>query len=100
MLLLPDIQETLLFLPSVESWRDTADVPRIIPERTHCWKRRWPVWYGGKRFGKSSPRRACAQKEQYAVEHLTPVAPRAAAPVLRSLWFRDQGVQARPLRVA
>ena len=24
-----------------------------IPSRTHCWKRRWHVWYGGYRCGKS-----------------------------------------------
>ena len=24
-----------------------------IPSRTHCWKRRWHVWYGGYRWGRS-----------------------------------------------
>ncbi len=27
-----------------------------LPSRTHCWKRRWQVWYGGKRSGKSCQR--------------------------------------------
>ena len=31
------------------TWRST-------PERTHCWKRRWQVWYDGKRSGKSCQR--------------------------------------------
>jgi hypothetical protein len=22
-----------------------------LPARTHCWKRRWQVWYGGYLFG-------------------------------------------------
>jgi len=26
------------------------------PERTHCWKRRWQVWYGGYRSGRSCQR--------------------------------------------
>ena len=26
------------------------------PSLTHCWKRRWQVWYGGKRSGKSHQR--------------------------------------------
>jgi hypothetical protein len=29
---------------------------RKTPSRTHCWNRRWQVWYGGKRSGKSSHR--------------------------------------------
>src|SRR5215510_16446513 len=27
---------------------------RKTPSRTHCWNRRWQVWYGGNRPGKSS----------------------------------------------
>lgn len=34
---------------SASSWR----MPRNTPDRTHCWKRRWQVWYGGYRAGKS-----------------------------------------------
>lgn len=26
---------------------------RSVPSRDHCWRRRWQVWYGGKRSGKS-----------------------------------------------
>ena len=29
---------------------------RRTPVRTHCWKRRWQVWYGGNRSGKSCQR--------------------------------------------
>jgi len=29
---------------------------RRTPSRTHCWNRRWQVWYGGNRSGKSSHR--------------------------------------------
>jgi len=29
---------------------------RKTPSRTHCWNRRWQVWYGGKRSGMSSDR--------------------------------------------
>ena len=29
---------------------------RNMPERTHCWNRRWHVWYGGKRSGRSHQR--------------------------------------------
>src|SRR5262249_19600754 len=49
---------------------------------------------------KISPSRACAQDEQYAVERLTPAAPRAATAVLPPLRFGDQGIQARPLCVS
>lgn len=33
-----------------------SSTPRSTPERTHCWKRLWQVWYGGKRSGKSCQR--------------------------------------------
>jgi hypothetical protein len=29
---------------------------RNVPSLDHCWKRRWQVWYGGKRSGKSCHR--------------------------------------------
>ena len=29
---------------------------RKVPSRTHCWNRRWQVWYGGKRPGRSCQR--------------------------------------------
>ena len=28
--------------------------PRMIPDRTHCWNRRWHVWYEGYRSGRSA----------------------------------------------
>ena len=33
-----------------------SKTPRRTPARTHCWKRRWHVWYGGNRSGQSCPR--------------------------------------------
>ena len=33
-----------------------SSTARRTPARTHCWKRRWQVWYGGNRSGKSCPR--------------------------------------------
>jgi len=36
--------------------RSSANLTRIFsktPARVHCWKRRWQVWYGGYRSGKS-----------------------------------------------
>ena len=35
------------------SWTSSCVVRRKTPCRTHCWKRRWHVWYGGYRCGKS-----------------------------------------------
>lgn len=38
------------------SSKSSANTPRIwanTPARVHCWKRRWQVWYGGYRSGKS-----------------------------------------------
>ena len=29
---------------------------RSVPSRAHCWNRRWQVWYGGNRSGKSCQR--------------------------------------------
>ena len=43
-------------LNSPRSSRSLASVSsncRNVPERTHSWKRRWQVWYGGKRSGRS-----------------------------------------------
>ena len=31
-----------------------SSTPRKTPSRTHCWNRRWQVWYGGNPSGKSS----------------------------------------------
>jgi hypothetical protein len=33
-----------------------SSTPRSTPDLTHCWKRRWQVWYEGKRSGKSCQR--------------------------------------------
>jgi hypothetical protein len=41
------------------SRRSAAKVSRTrrsVPSRTHGWKRRWQVWYGGKRSGRSCQR--------------------------------------------
>src|SRR6266849_3838000 len=35
----------------------TRKMPSSLPSRTHCWKRRWQVWYGGYFLGNS---RHCA----------------------------------------
>ena len=39
-----------------KSSASASSTPRSTPERTQCWKRRWQVWYGGKRSGKSCQR--------------------------------------------
>ena len=39
-----------------KSSASASSTPRNTPERTHCWKRLWQVWYGGKRSGKSCQR--------------------------------------------
>jgi len=31
----------------------SSRTPRIIPDRTHCWNRRWQVWQEGYRSGRS-----------------------------------------------
>ena len=40
-------------------WRSSASASNKLhktPSRTHCWNRRWQIWYGGNRSGKSSHR--------------------------------------------
>lgn len=39
-----------------KSSASASSTPRSTPDRTHCWRRRWQVWYGGKRSGKSCHR--------------------------------------------
>jgi hypothetical protein len=41
---------------SHRSWAKVSKTRRSTPARTHCWKRRWQVWYGGNRSGKSFQR--------------------------------------------
>jgi hypothetical protein len=41
---------------SLRSCARASSTLRHVPSRTHCWKRRWQVWYGGKRSGKSCHR--------------------------------------------
>ena len=52
----PSINPSLRSMPP--RWqRSSAKAERIfsnIPERVHCWKRRWQVWYGGYRLGRSA----------------------------------------------
>jgi hypothetical protein len=44
-------------LPRLRKSSATASsTRRSTPPRTHCWKRRWQVWYGGKRSGMSCHR--------------------------------------------
>ena len=39
------------------SWARTRKMRSSLPACTHCWKRRWQVWYGGYFLGNS---RHCA----------------------------------------
>jgi hypothetical protein len=45
------------FPRACNSWARTRKMPSSLPSRTHCWKRRWQVWYGGYLLGSS---RHCA----------------------------------------
>jgi len=55
---IPSIKHSLRS-SSPRSRRSSASASRTArktPSRTHCWNRRWQVWYGGNRSGKSSQR--------------------------------------------
>jgi len=41
---------------SSKSWAKVSNIFRSLPSLIHCWKRRWQVWYGGNRSGKSAHR--------------------------------------------
>ena len=41
---------------SSKSWAKASNTLRNLPSRTHSWNRRWHVWYGGNRSGKSCQR--------------------------------------------
>ncbi len=41
---------------SNKSWARVSNTFFSLPSLTHSWKRRWQVWYGGKRSGKSCHR--------------------------------------------
>ena len=41
---------------SNKSWAKASNTRFNLPSLTHCWNRRWQVWYGGKRSGKSDQR--------------------------------------------
>ncbi len=41
---------------SSKSWANVSNTWRNLPSLTHAWKRRWQVWYGGNRSGKSCHR--------------------------------------------
>ncbi len=44
-------------LPRIcKSWANVSNTFRSLPSLTHAWNRRWHVWYGGKRSGKSCQR--------------------------------------------
>jgi hypothetical protein len=45
------------FPRACNSSASTRKMPSSLPSRTHCWKRRWQVWYGGYWLGSS---RHCA----------------------------------------
>lgn len=41
---------------SNKSWANASNTFFSLPSLTHSWNRRWQVWYGGKRSGKSAHR--------------------------------------------
>jgi len=41
---------------SFRSWARASSTWRSVPSLTHCWNRRWQVWYGGNLSGKSCQR--------------------------------------------
>lgn len=54
----PSMKHSLSSSPprSFKSFASASSIKRSVPSRTHCWKRRWQVWYGGKRGGRSYQR--------------------------------------------
>jgi hypothetical protein len=51
----PSMKASLGSIPP-RSYRSSAKVCKTfskVPSRTHCWNRRWQVWYGGYRSGMS-----------------------------------------------
>ena len=44
------------FPRSSKSWAKVSSIFRSLPSLTHCWNRRWHVWYGGNLAGKSAQR--------------------------------------------
>ena len=44
------------FPRSNKSWAKVSSIFRSLPSLTHSWNRRWQVWYGGNRSGKSAHR--------------------------------------------
>lgn len=51
----PSMKASRMSIPP-RSYRSSASswaMRRKTPWRTHCWKRRWQVWYGGYRCGRS-----------------------------------------------
>ena len=51
----PSMNASRISMPprSYRSWANSWTMRWKTPNRTHCWKRRWHVWYGGYRSGKS-----------------------------------------------
>src|SRR3989442_5522721 len=76
-------------------------IPSRTPARCHCWKRRWQVWYGPYRAGRSCQGRAGTQNPEHTIEHPACIAPGATAsiapPLLVPLY---QGPEMFPLPVA
>jgi hypothetical protein len=54
----PSMKHSLKSKPprSLRSAAKVSKTWRSVPSCTHCWKRLWQVWYGGKRGGKSYQR--------------------------------------------
>ena len=81
------------FPRACNSSASTHKMRSSLPARTHCWKRRWQLWYGGVLVGQFTPLRSGAQHPQNSVEHRSRVLPRptttvgAGALVDRSLRF-------------
>jgi hypothetical protein len=64
--------------------------PRMIPDRTHCWNRRWHVWYEGYRSGKSAQGAPVRSTHRMPLRTLRRPLQGAAAPVLPARWFGDE----------
>ena len=50
-----------------------------LPERTHCWKPRWQVWYGAYLLG--APLRSGTQHPQNPMQHCSRVLPGTASTI-------------------
>jgi hypothetical protein len=81
-----------------KSSASASTIRRNTPERTHCWRRRWQVWYGGKRPGMSCQR--APEREIHRMPFNVSRSSRLGRPLPSSpLAAQESEVRDRPLLV-